>query len=347
MIIESGLEGSHQQIMDIVHEVFGPKASVIAMDDDNAWFQIQLIINQKNIVLDIGLAPPDEVTSTQEYEFKKLVIADSKNLFVTAEFKNFCQWGMKFEKGRLQVLLFRLQGLLEELPLEGEKISDINQPDSDRAVLAETLNPTPVGNELHPDTPNETSSIGTSTLEDGRWRHRAAKIGIVVGFAFAGGGSSYFLFNQPGESAGSLSSAASSASSYSSPAPVTPMQRTTLSTPVPTASECLTIIATATGTEHGLLPWLRTIKHENLTFFTGHHLTPQAVVTATIRPRHRAEALAHEQTSTLHAVGEQHHYHFGRVVPGDQISLQACPHSPATMSYSRGSMRLYTFEFVR
>lgn len=111
----------------------------------------------------------------------------------------------------------------------------------------------------------------------------------------------------------------------------------------PNAPQCPQIIVIATDSDRGIGPVLRRMQAENRRYFVSSGLSAGVIVTQTIRPRHIAEATARELNDARHALGEMHHYRFGRVVSGDQFALTICRAQAPVFTHVRQGVTLYSF----
>lgn len=123
------------------------------------------------------------------------------------------------------------------------------------------------------------------------------------------------------------------------PRPIIP--RVTPLSPAPPRCPTYTIVSTAR--DRGVLSLLRRMERENHTVFTTYHLSPAELLAFSIRPRHQAEALARNNNDPRHVLGEQAHYRFGKVVTGDQITLETCSYQSIIFSHIRAGIMLYSF----
>ncbi len=342
MTIESIGEDIPQKVLDLIVDVFGSTARVISMDADHLWLQVHFTVHDQPVVLDVGVSNPDEITGNLEYKLIKLAVPDCKNLFVQADWKErFCDWGMEFERGRLLLLRIRLEGLLAS-PLP-QLVAPAQNYDLGQSVGAHAEGVAASGYILQE--PEATDTIAQNPMPRLKENSLVVRGAILVCFSLAGAATSLQFFKRPVAPMPVSTSMPVSRPSIVAPVAVPSAVFASPEPLVPT--NCLTISTIATVNDRGLLPWLRTIKAANPVFFTRFHVTPQDLVTASIRPRHRAESAAHDTTNPAHALGEAHAYHFGQVQAGDRIFLQACPHAPVMLSYSRGATHLYNVQIDR
>ncbi len=111
-------------------------------------------------------------------------------------------------------------------------------------------------------------------------------------------------------------------------------------TPIP---RCNTYTVVSTIRERGVLSLLRRMEREHHSAFTTYRLVPQQLQAFSIRPRHQAEAAAHMPTDPRHSLGEGARYRFGKVIPGDTVTLQICPDHSLTFTHTRANIGLYSF----
>lgn len=359
MALESIGEEIPQKVLDLVTSVLGNDATIESTDGDYLSLRIHFSVNNSPVVLDIVMTAIDEVTGEIDYEFSNIAIPGDDNLFANPVWQDrFCQWGMEFERGRLVMLRSRLAGVLDN----SATLSAVGSPDSQFAVdrdatssvvqlervvpeMLETLNGPP--SDIVFRIPKDIVFHLEGSVKDWRNLFRATIGGCFIVCCALGIGAirGYSSIKRDARQTDTLVAAPIPHPVVSVTPPIPPV--VILSPQLSPSLTCPVVVSTAIGIEHGLLPWLRRIKHDHPIFFSTNHLMPQDLVVATIHPRHRAEAAAHASTSHLHMLGEQHQYHFGQVVPGDQIFLQACPHLPVTMTYYRGTVPLYTVQVNR
>lgn len=127
---------------------------------------------------------------------------------------------------------------------------------------------------------------------------------------------------------------------------ILPVRRSVPSVSVVTATtvtQCPQISVTAMDNERGVGPVLRRMQDENRNYFKTRHLAVGTIVTQAIRPRHIAEAAERNPNDSRHALGEMHHYRFGRVVSGDQFIVQTCTPQAPVFTHVRQGVTLYSF----
>lgn len=167
---------------------------------------------------------------------------------------------------------------------------------------------------------------------------------IIIGFLLGGAASGvvagkYWWSNDPSTSSAPRPVAPNSA-------PVAPIRREGAVPIAPvtnTGPACPSYSLTVTTEEHHILPVLRRMQTDWRQIFANYHLTPVALVTQTIRPRHIAEAAARDPNDRRHTLGEEAHYHFGLMRAGDRFTLQTCPTQAPVFTHSRQGVTLYSF----
>ncbi len=120
------------------------------------------------------------------------------------------------------------------------------------------------------------SSPSVSPISRTNWNQFAVRASLFVCFAFAGAATADQLLKKTSRQVITVPTVPLATPTLSVRPTLVP-QPTVFSSQPASPSGCLTVTASATGAEHGLLPWLRAMRHDHPVFFTNNHVTPQAL----------------------------------------------------------------------
>lgn len=280
-------------------------------------------------------------------DWRMVACVDSTNrdLFAEPSIKQFLEFGNHLEKGRLQLLLFKIACVLELRYGYDDEVMD-----KPSIHIAEIVPSAPsVADEIplqeHP--PVQVSEPLDVPVQINSQRVRnLLRVAVFLGASTVCGAIAYESLEKRASASSNRMSTAPQTVSVPVPADSTFPHLPTASVdrPMMPTGSCRIFSTILQANDRGPRPALQRLQNEYPRELTVTVFDPRTFTRLSIGPRHHAQQRARDPQDPRHAIGVTRHFHFNPPVIGDRFTIYVCPTNTVLIHYANDTIELYRTE---